>query len=471
MPSIDTSLDAQKRPRTVRTVRSDHVAPHRVPTSDPRAGNQSPGKFDGLVRPGWIHSALFTDEEIFKLEMERIFHSGWVYIGHVSEIPLPGEFRRRQMGRQPVILVRGQDGEVRVLLNRCRHRGAIVCEVDAGREKHFRCWYHGWTYANSGELVSVSGPDGYGSSFAKEEHSLISAARIEQYRGFVFASLNANVEKLSDYLGAAARVIDLLVDAAPGGELRVRAGSNRTVYRGNWKQVGMDGYHPMYVHASVLSTWERHAESGEGLGATHSANPFDFDSISETRDFGHGHTMLDFRKHRLIHSDKILSILERTKGGHQYIEALHKEHDSESAQMLIAMAGDPHVGIFPNLQLINNQIRIVNPISVDQTEVIMFPVLFENVSDEINAMRLRQHESFYGPAGSGSTDDAEIFERVQLGLNAVVEPWIDISRGMEREWLDSDGTIVGHVTDEVPQRGQMRQWLRMMSNTVIDGAR
>ncbi|GGC44287.1 ring-hydroxylating oxygenase subunit alpha [Novosphingobium marinum] len=447
--------------------------PHRAPYAVRTPGEGSRGDpLAQLVRPGSIHSALYTDETIFKLELERIFHGGWLYIGHESEIAEPGEYRRRQMGRQPVILVRGQDGQVRVLLNRCRHRGAMVCEQDAGKDKVFRCWYHGWTYANTGELISVSGPEGYGASFALSEHSLTPAARVEQYRGFVFASLNGSVPPVIDFLGGAAKIIDLLIDAAPGGVLSVRAGSNRTTYKGNWKQVGMDGYHPMYVHASVLSTWERHAESGEGLGATHSDNPFGFDSISETRDFGHGHTMLDFRKHRLKHTGKFRAILEKTNGGKEYIEALYAEHEADWADMLIAMAGDPHLGVFPNLQLINNQIRIINPISVDETEVIMFPVLFENASREINALRLRQHESFYGPAGSGSTDDAEIFERVQLGLNASVEPWIDISRGMEREWIDSDGSIVGHITDEVPQRGQMRQWLAMMSppDAVSEGA-
>ena len=172
--------------------------------------------------------------------------------------------------------------------------------------------------------------------------------------------------------------------------------------------------------------------------------------------------MLDFLKHRLNHSGKFRSILENTPGGTDYIEALYAEHDESWADVLLAMAGDPHVGIFPNLQLINNQIRIVNPISVDETEVVMFPVLFANVSPEINALRLRQHESFYGPAGSGSTDDAEIFERVQKGLGASIDPWINISRGMNRERVEADGTIVGHISDEVPQRGQLKQWLTMM---------
>lgn len=438
--------------------------PHRVPDRlDVARSRYDAAGLRSLVAPGWVHSAVYTDPRIFELELERIFHKGWVYIGHESEIAKSGEFRRRQMGRQPVIFVRGQDGEVRVFLNRCRHRGAIVCEVDEGRDSYFRCWYHGWTYSNSGELVSVSGPDGYGPSFDARENGLTPVPRVASYRGFVFAALDDAVPPLEQYLGGAAKVIDILVDSAPRGELLVRSGSNRTIYKGNWKQVGMDGYHPLFVHASVLATWERHSDSGHSLGATHSANPFNFDGVSETRDFGNGHTMLDFLKHRLNHSGKFRSILENTPGGTDYIEALYAEHDESWADVLLAMAGDPHVGIFPNLQLINNQIRIVNPISVDETEVVMFPVLFANVSPEINALRLRQHESFYGPAGSGSTDDAEIFERVQKGLGASIDPWINISRGMNRERVEADGTIVGHISDEVPQRGQLKQWLTMMA--------
>ncbi|QGN53996.1 Rieske 2Fe-2S domain-containing protein [Novosphingobium sp. Gsoil 351] len=465
------TLDSAVPDAEVRIGPGAPVQPHRVPDRlDASRLSYDVDSLRTLAPTGWVHSALYTDPEIFDLELERIFHSGWVYIGHESEIARTGEFKRRQIGRQPVIFVRGQDDKVRVLLNRCRHRGAIVCELDEGRDRYFRCWYHGWTYSTSGELASVSGPEGYGESFDPRANGLTPAAEVDSYRGFVFAALSRQAIPLDAYLGGAAKVIDILVDAAPGGDLTVRAGSNRTIYKGNWKQVGMDGYHPLFVHASVLATWERQAESGHSLGATHSANPFGFDAVSETRDFGHGHTMLDFRKHRLMHAGKFRSLLQNTPGGTEYIEALYAEHDAGWADLLLAMAGDPHVGIFPNLQLINNQIRIVNPLSVDETEVQMFPVLFANASVELNALRLRQHESFYGPAGSGSTDDAEIFERVQLGLQASVDPWINISRGMNREHVEDDGTVVGHITDEVPQRGQMRQWLAMMTDDSLTGA-
>jgi phenylpropionate dioxygenase-like ring-hydroxylating dioxygenase large terminal subunit len=414
-----------------------------------------------LVEPGRVHASVYTSPEIFELEIQQIFHGSWVYVGHTSEVKEAGAFRVRQLGRQPVIMVRGHDGVVRVLMNRCRHRGAVVCEVEAGREKFFRCWYHGWTYDNTGKLVSVTDPAGYGEDFSNEDHSLTPAPRVAIYREFVFASLSEEVAPLEEHLGPAAQMIDLLVDASPQREIELGAGVHKTVYNGNWKFVGMDGYHPHYVHASVVSAWQRKADSG--VGATHRADPFDGKSLTYTRDLGNGHAMLDMREHRVQHYDDYETFLRGVPGGPQYIEALHARDGTAQARLLLAVAGDPHVGIFPNMQIINNHVRIMLPLSAGRTEVLMFPALFKGVSPEINAMRLRQHESFYGPAGAGSPDDAEIFERVQRGLDAQVNPWIDLSRGMQREKVEADGTISGHISDEVPQRGQMRHWLELIT--------
>lgn len=93
----------------------------------------------------------------------------------------------------------------------------------------------------------------------------------------------------------------------------------------------------------------------------------------------------------------------------------------------------------------------------------MTAVRLAGVTDEINAERFRQQESFYGPAGAGSPDDSEIFERVQRGMIAEVNPWIEISRGMGRQKVDTDGSIVGLITDEVTQRGIMRYWKQLMT--------
>jgi hypothetical protein len=127
------------------------------------------------------------------------------------------------------------------------------------------------------------------------------------------------------------------------------------------------------------------------------------------------------------------------------------------------MAGDPHIGLYPNMQIVANHIRIINPVAVDKTQVLMLPVTLKGAPAAINDARVRVHESFYGPAGAGSPDDSEFFERAQRGLQAVVDPWVDISRGLNRQTVDADGSIAGLLSDEVPQRGQYREWLRLMT--------
>ena len=89
-------------------------------------------RYDELVRDDRIHASLYTDPAIFADEMERIFHRGWVFVGHASEIPGPGDFVTRTIGKQPAIMVRTTDGDVTVLMNRCMHRGTMVCAAEKG---------------------------------------------------------------------------------------------------------------------------------------------------------------------------------------------------------------------------------------------------------------------------------------------------------------------------------------------------
>jgi phenylpropionate dioxygenase-like ring-hydroxylating dioxygenase large terminal subunit len=142
-----------------------------------------------LVQDDRIHASLYTDPRIFADEMDRIFHAGWVFVGHDSEIPRPGDYVTRPIGREPVIMVRGKHGGIAVLVNRCMHRGTMLCPADRGSVRTFACPYHGWTYDLSGDLLGVPYPGGY-ASFDKSAHGLMRAPRLASYRGFVFASLS-----------------------------------------------------------------------------------------------------------------------------------------------------------------------------------------------------------------------------------------------------------------------------------------
>jgi phenylpropionate dioxygenase-like ring-hydroxylating dioxygenase large terminal subunit len=415
---------------------------------------------EALVQAGRVHSHIYTDPAIFNLEMERIFHRTWLFVGHESEVTQPGSFRLRKMGRQPVILVRSSDGEIRVLMNRCRHRGTKVCEVEEGQTKVFRCWYHGWIYDTTGKLLEVTGRAAYGPDFDQQAMGLTAAPRVDSYRGFIFASLSSAGMDLGSHLGRVKRLLDFTVDASPAGRIEALSGAHKTILRSNWKLIGMDGYHAPFVHASVYEAVERLAKSSSS--PPHRGSDHDDSSPARARDLGNGHCQLDFGQARLSRGDYVFDFVSKLPGGQEYIAAMQQSYGETRARELIIRAGDPHLGLFPNMQLVSNQIRIINPISADQTEILNYPLRVVGMSDEMNEKRLRQHESFYGPAGGGAPDDTEIFERVQQGLMAEVEPWVDISRGMSREVIDEDGSIAGCLSDEVPQRAVIKRWRELM---------
>ena len=422
--------------------------------------------YSALIKRDRVHASLYTDPEIFADELEQIFHRGWVYVGHSSEIPEPGDFRLRRIGHQPVIMVRGQDGEVRLLLNRCRHRAATVCQVEQGNASTFRCAYHGWTYRNNGELAGVPYQDGYGDALHMDEMGLLRVPRIESYRGLIFGSMAPAGVTLDDHLGAPAKEqLDLFIDLSPEGEIEVRAGVNKFDYAANWKfqvENAMDGYHPNFSHETFLDMLQ--SQMGMRLDV------FNGNSAGETRDLGNGHVMLDYRRYNREHGARIRDVLPTMPGGDAYRERMVERYGKERAAEILN-AGGTHTYIFPNLILIGVQLRVAQPAGVDHTEICLYPTLLKGVAPELNAGRLRGHEAFFGAAGMGQPDDVEMFARMRDGMEATLDPWLMIGRGLHREHRDSDGTLVGQMTDEVTLRGIWSHYKKVMTQHAPRGAR
>jgi len=409
--------------------------------------------YDALVREDRVHSRVYNDSQIFEDEMERIFHRGWVFVGHASEIPSLGDYRLAWVGRYPIIMVRGDGDEVKLLSNRCRHRANTVCQIERGNARIFRCDYHGWTYRNDGRLATISYPDGYDRSFRKEDYGLLPLPRMASYRGFVFGSIAPEGISLLEHLGKATEQIDHFVDLSPEGEIDARGGIHKYSYAGNWKlqiENSMDGYHPNFVHKNFFNMLGR-------KGMKTPTRHFGGSSIAVTRDFGHGHVMLDYRE--CNRNGQVLSV---TPNAGNYRDLMAARYGEARAQEIIN-SGGTHLLVFPNLVMIGVQLRVVRPIAPDKTEVYLYPTLLKGVEPELNQWRLRGHESFFGPAGFGAPDDLEMFERMQVGFRNELDPWLILSRGMHRERRDPDGTRVGHVTDEVTQRGIWREWKRVMT--------
>jgi len=100
-----------------------------------------------------IHSSIYTDPSIFEKEMKVLFESGWCYVAHESEIEKAGDFRTSAIGRIPVLVSRGDDDNVYVNVNSCRHRGTVLCREERGNTRFFVCPYHGWSYKRDGSLA------------------------------------------------------------------------------------------------------------------------------------------------------------------------------------------------------------------------------------------------------------------------------------------------------------------------------
>jgi phenylpropionate dioxygenase-like ring-hydroxylating dioxygenase large terminal subunit len=413
-----------------------------------------------LVQDCRVHRKIYLEEEIFDLEMERIFERNWVFLGHESEVAEPGDYKTVPIGTQPAIMTRDEDGDIHVVMNRCMHRGASICQEERGNSSSFRCWYHGWTYNNKGDLIGVPYANGYGSGFDKRKFGLVKAARVEKYRGLVFASLSPEVETLADHLAGAKYYIDLFMDLSPDGAVEARAGTHKYGYDGNWKfqmENGVDGYHPNFVHQAFFEIQGK--KLGRGLMQMFSDN-----SAYQSKDLGNGHAILDMAPKRSGGSRPVSNILRGATSqaaSDAYMDSLLRRFGPERTAEILA-ASNVNLGIFPNLLIIGIQFRITIPISAKRTDVHLLPTTLKGVPDEINVARLRAHEAFYGPSGGGAPDDVEMFNRCTDGLRVKGAEWLELSRGIEREKVDGDDITSGHITDEVPQRAFYKRWKAAM---------
>ncbi|GAA5136299.1 Rieske 2Fe-2S domain-containing protein [Pseudonocardia adelaidensis] len=362
------------------------------------------------VRRGMIPAHIYNDEEVFRLERERLFGRAWVFVGHTSEIPQAGDYVVRRILEDSFIVARGEDGVVRALFNMCLHRGMQVCRAELGNASHFRCPYHGWSYRNDGRLVGLPfHRDAYGGEegFRRKGQTLLPAPRLDTYHGMIFVSLDPDAPPLREYLGDFAFYLDYYVDQSESGiELR---GPQRWRIKANWKigaeNFAGDMYHTPHTHTSVVEIGlfrEPKAEkrkdgctywAGNGGGTTYKLPP---GTVAERlRYVGYPDVMIEKMEERW--SQAQLDVIGRDG-------------------FMISAAS-----VFPNLSLVHNwpkvadsdevlpfiSLRTWQPIGPDETEVLSWFAVDAEAPDEFKALSYKAYLMCFGSTGMFEQDDVE----------------------------------------------------------------
>ncbi len=205
---------------------------------------------------GRVPASIFGNEELYQLELRRIFARCWVFMAHESEIEANGDYVLRKIGEDNFIVARDETGNINVLFDACRHRGVQVCRSDSGNSSHFRCPYHGWTFKNDGSLVGAPLWRNAFQGMAKEGNGLIHAAKVESFHGLIFATLDPTAPTLREYLGGMAWYLDLVFGLNNQGA-EILGPPQRFLVDANWKSgadnFSGDDYHLGTLHRSV---WE-----------------------------------------------------------------------------------------------------------------------------------------------------------------------------------------------------------------------
>src|SRR5258706_15765037 len=424
-----------------------------------------------LVQPDRVHRSVYADPAIFELELERIFGRAWLVLGHESQVRSAGDYFTTRMGREPIVVVRKDDGRIGALINRCAHRGSLVCAEARGTLERFVCPYHGWSYDRAGELKAVPFASGYAINTV-ENLKLKAVPRVALYRGFIFASLAAEGPGLEEFLGPARASFDDLVDRAPGGELEVAGGVFKHAYNGNWKLMlenHLDGAHPAWVHASSVAV----ARSAPEPGIAGKERYFDI-AVRQMRQNGAPDAVWDAigvwttpRGHGYLgdyHSDDRLVAGMGSPVFDEYRKKLVEKAGQAEADRILRVTLWNTI-IYPNCSLISQfrQLRIGQPVRVDRSVVSTYSFRMKQAPSAMFRDTVAFANVVNGNASFVLSDDLEVYERLQRGLSSGAVDWLYIGRGHGRDVDEADGTRRGGSgTSEVFIRSQMRAWLDYM---------
>ncbi len=424
----------------------------------------------GMVNPetGLVDRRIFSEQDIYEMELERIFARAWNFMCHDSQIPNPGDFFQTVIGEDRVICVRDNDGMPQVLVNTCRHRGNAICRADEGHATSFMCTYHGWTYDLKGALVGVPGfKEVYHEELDRENWGLIKAAQVDTYKGFVFANMDAEAPNLNDYLGEIGRMsLDLVAER---GNVAISAGIQKYIIPCNWKLAAdnvWDFYHPGITHASS-------AMSGMNArlrppNAKMPPPPTQTPAANRSSRMTSAHLiLLGEYGHALSGPENN----EENAAARLSDETWREKPEAQAVLGPVGMRANSHPHIFPNMWITYPgfaQVSMRMPKGPMKTEIWWFSFHDSHMDDEMQAYARDRAMHVFGPAGMLEQDDGENWGQSTMGMRGVISSKYPINYAMSLghgEIIDDETgppRIEGHVNEHA-QLWHYRAWSEWMA--------
>ncbi len=415
------------------------------------------------VKTGLISREIFVDEAIYQQEMEQVFARAWLFVGHESQIPTPGDYFVSCMGEESVILTRDSQGQIHVFLNTCRHRGMKVCRYDEGNAAVFTCPYHGWSYGTDGRLVGVpSYKEAYQEQLDKSQWGLIEVAQLANYKGTIWATWDKSAPPLLDYLGEMKLCLDVLLDCRDGreGGSEVIGGIQKWLMPCNWKFAAEnfigDTYHNI-SHRSVDMV---------GIGPSGRARRDD-EQVSTVRvnvSFpagGHGAMFY-------LQTDDVpyIPTYQNNPAVEEYFRQVYEARQRRIGKMarLLGRVGT----VFPNMSFLSRQPRSVavwHPRGALRTEAWRWFLVDADAPQEAKDTLRHYYMRYSGPGGLTEQDDMENWNYASAASNGTIARRYSYNyeMGLGREGSHPD--LPGIVTEGISEQNQRsfyRRWTAYM---------
>ena len=424
------------------------------------------------VDAGTLSREIFSSEEIFQKELDRVFAPAWSFVGHTSQLARSGDFFLSRVGLEQVIVTRDPQGAIHVLLNSCRHRGMPACRYDTGNAEGFTCSYHGWSYGLDGALTGVPKfKERYQGRLEREKWGLI-RARVYVFYGSIWATFDDALPSFEDYLGADMQFYLRSLLQGPDGEddgYEVIGGIVKWQVPCNWKfgaeNFAGDHYHG-YSHISVerLSVGLSGKKSRHNFAAV--KTPRQPMSVADPK---RGHTIRASVYKALAGYDPQEGASDEVNSYYRVCHEARQRRLGDKSRLLI------HGGvIFPNTHFNSagrTTIGLWLPLGATRTEVWRWLFVPRNAPDAVKDTLREYYLRYAGPAGMVEQDDMENWTAAQRGTQGPVSrkyPFnYQLAMGLARraaddEWLGNEVTITEDVAEH-NQRAFYAHWARLIA--------